>query len=462
MKITRTFHNARACFRERSHLFAAPRPCGTALKLGAPVLVLGLAMSGSAVAGPAPAPKKFASTGGEQIYTVPKGVTWIAATVGGAPGYDTTTNSTGAVGDNNDGWEVTGELAVTPGERFYVEVGQAGSASGAATFGGGGAGGSGALSPGASGGGASDVRTCSARAKSCPGHGGSLGSRLIVGAGGGGSGGSAEPTSGTGDFVNSLGASSCKQGAQLSSCLTHAVKGGTAIDGDAAYGGNGTQTPGFVAASGGSVGGGAGGDIPSSDLGTVGNTKCLMTGGGTGATGQLGQGARGASGGSNGGGGGGGGFFGGGGGGNGRTGTGSCTEPIAGHGGGGGSGSSFIGSALENGEFTAHGGSSGGVTTAVVTFQPLIRLSTPMNGATFRQGQHVKASFVCDYASGTPAANCAGTESTAGSSSTTSVASGAAIDTSTPGRHRFTVTNASASGPSEVATTITYTVVAKH
>ena len=187
-----------------------------------------------------------------------------------------------------------------------------------------------------------------------------------------------------------------------------------------------------------------------------------MTGAGTGARGQLGQGATGASGGPNGGGGGGGGFFGGGGGANGRTGTGSCTEPIAGHGGGGGAGSSFIASALVNGEFTAHGDSSGGVTTAVVTFQPLIRLSTPMNGATFRQGQRVKASFVCAYSSGTPAANCAGTESTAGSSATTSVTSGTAINTSTPGRHRFTVTNASASGPSTVETTVTYKVVAKH
>ena len=225
MKISRTFHAARADIREREHRFAALRRCRTAFKLGAPFVVLSLVVSGSAVAAPAPTAKRFVYTGAEQTYTVPAGVTWVAVTVGGAPGYDTTTNSTGSVGDNNDGWEVFGELAVTPGERFYVEVGQAGLASGAATFGGGGAGGSGALSPGASGGGASDVRTCSARAKSCPGHGGSLGSRLIVGAGGGGSGGSANPTSGTGDFVNSLGASSCTQGAQLSSCLTHVDQG---------------------------------------------------------------------------------------------------------------------------------------------------------------------------------------------------------------------------------------------
>ena len=442
-------------------LFAL-RPYRPALRLSAPLLVLSLAVVASAVAGSAPTGKKFAYTGAEQVYTVPAGVTWIGATVGGAPGYDTTTNQTGAVGDNNAGWEVFGELAVTPGERLYVEVGQAGLASGAATFGGGGAGGSGALSSGASGGGASDVRTCSAHAKSCPGHGGSLGSRLIVGAGGGGSGGSANPSNGTGDFVNSLGASSCKQGASLSSCLTHAVKGGTVVDGDAAYGGNATQTPGFVAASGGGVAGGAGGSIPSSDLGTIGNTKCLMAGSASGATGQFAQGAAGASGGPNGGGGGGGGYFGGGSGASGRTGTGSCTEPIAGHGGGGGEGSSFLATAMVNSEVTAHGSTSGDVTTAQVILQPLIRLSTPANGAKFKQGQRVKASFACDYASGTPTGGCTGVESKAGSSATTSVASGAAIDTSTPGRHRFTVTNTSESATSKVATTVTYTVVAKH
>jgi hypothetical protein len=86
-----------------------------------------------------------------------------------------------------------------------------------------------------------------------------------------------------------------------------------------------------------------------------------------------------------------------------------------------------------------------------VTLQPLIRLSTPATGATFRQGQHVKASFACTYSSGTPTANCAGT-----------VANGAAIDTSKPGRHTFTVTNNSASGPAKIATTVTYKVVAKH
>jgi hypothetical protein len=430
----------------------------TALVLSAPFLVLGLAMSGSSLAASAPVAAKFAYTGAEQTYTVPAGVTWISATVGGAPGWDTTTNSTGAVGDNNDGWEVFGELAVTPGEKLYVEVGQAGLASGAATFGGGGVGGSGALSSGASGGGASDVRTCSAHARSCSGQGGSLGSRLIVGAGGGGSGGSANPSDGTGDFVNSLGASSCKQGASLSSCLTHLLKGGTVIDGDAAYGGNSTQTPGFVAASGGGVAGGAGGVAPSSDLGTVGNTKCLMAGSASGTTGLFARGAAGASGGPNGGGGGGGGYYGGGSGASGRTGTGSCTEPIAGHGGGGGEGSSFLASAMVNGEVTAHGDSSGGVTTAQVVLQPLIRVNTPVKGATFKQGQRVRASFSCYYSSGTPTGGCTGNGSPAGAS----VASGAPLDTSKPGRHTFTVTNTSESSSSKVATTITYTVAAKH
>src|SRR5580698_5027730 len=95
-------------------------------------------------------------TGAQQTYTVPAGVTWLAITAAGAPGWDTTTNQTGAAGDNNDGYEVYGMLPVTPGEPLYAEVGQAGLASGAATFGGGGAGGTGSLAHGASGGGASD------------------------------------------------------------------------------------------------------------------------------------------------------------------------------------------------------------------------------------------------------------------------------------------------------------------
>ena len=88
---------------------------------------------------------------------------------------------------------------------LYAEVGQSGTAGGGATFGGGGA--AGAPPPGVpdcgigdqrvpcsgpwagSGGGASDVRTCSELAASCPGGGTSTGSRLIVAAGGGGVGG---------------------------------------------------------------------------------------------------------------------------------------------------------------------------------------------------------------------------------------------------------------------------------
>lgn len=141
---------------------------------------VGVLLAVLSVAAPASAElsaaKPLGYTGGEQTYTVPAGVTWLAITAAGAPGWDTTTNQTGSVGDNNDGYEVYGMLAVTPGEQLFAEVGQAGLASGAATF----------------------------------------------GAGGAGSGGNAASAAPSGDFLNSLGGDGCTEGQTLHSCATEA------------------------------------------------------------------------------------------------------------------------------------------------------------------------------------------------------------------------------------------------
>jgi hypothetical protein len=423
---------------------------------------LGVVLAGLSVAAPASAElapeKPLAYTGAQQTYTVPGGVTWLAITAAGAPGWDTTTNQTGSVGDNNDGYEVYGMLAVTPGEPLYAEVGQAGLASGAATFGGGGAGGTASLAHGASGGGASDVRTCSILG-ACPGGGGSLSSRLIVGAGGGGSGGTTLEAGSPAfaDGLNSLGGDGCTEGQTLHSCATESVASGTVIEGGEAYGGN--TLSGYTPASGGTDTGGAGSILPNSTLTYVEEEGCQMSGSVTGATGQFGVGGDGGSGNQNGGGGGGGGYFGGGGGGSGRVaGSGTCSSPPpTGVGVGGGTGSSFLSVALLNTSFEGDEDNSGTETTAGITFQPLVELTSPANSGFYTKGQVVRASYDCYYAAYS-AQYCQGSELGPGATSSTSVASGAPIDTSTLGKHTFTVFNDWASGPSRVATTVSYTV----
>ncbi|HLW96252.1 MAG TPA: glycine-rich protein, partial [Solirubrobacteraceae bacterium] len=118
-------------------------------------------------------------------YLVPAGITSISVTATGGSGGNGA-NSTGGLAAI-----ATGNLAVTPGETLYVEVGGAGDAgnlsdsSDAGGFNGGAAGSTG----GAGGGGAADVRTCSTTVVTCPdGSASSLASRLLVGGGGGGAG----------------------------------------------------------------------------------------------------------------------------------------------------------------------------------------------------------------------------------------------------------------------------------
>src|SRR6516164_3479546 len=87
----------------------------------------------------------FTFTGGAQTWTVPAGVRSATFTLYGAEGGTAvggTINSIpvpGAVGGL--GAQVTGTLPLTPGTTLQVNVGQAGTGNGAATFGGGGRGG---------------------------------------------------------------------------------------------------------------------------------------------------------------------------------------------------------------------------------------------------------------------------------------------------------------------------------
>jgi hypothetical protein len=242
----------------------------------------------------------FATTGTEQTFVVPAGISSLSIAAAGAAGGGGGGNSApGGLGGT-----ASGVVTVTPGSTLYVEVGGVGQAPGAATgssaFDGGGLG---------RGGGASDVRTVSCGAGGCPGNPASLGSRLIVAGGGGGS-----AFYGVDPYGNQTGGTGGAAGAAGAS--------GVAID-LAGIGGGDGGAPGTTAAGG---AGGAGGGVYAYDPGA--------TPGNPGAAGALGQGgaggARGAFGGD--GAGGGGGYYGGGGGGGGGSGS----------GGGGGGGSSWV------------------------------------------------------------------------------------------------------------------------
>ena len=139
------------------------------------------------------APVTFSYTGREQTYTVPVGVTGVEVEAVGANGANSFGPSPALGGT---GGMVIGELAVggdaaiAPGDTLYVAVGSTFRGDRLGGFNGGGRGGG--FSPGGTGrggGGATDVRTCSRAATSCPNGDPSALTRLIVAAGGGGAGG---------------------------------------------------------------------------------------------------------------------------------------------------------------------------------------------------------------------------------------------------------------------------------
>jgi hypothetical protein len=352
-------------------------------------------------------------TGGEQSYTVPPAVTAIEIE---ATGYSPS--------EGGRALDLAVGMAVTPGQVLYAEVGGPGGPGG---FGGGGAGGVAAGGfNGIAGGGASDVRTCSEGASSCPGGGTSSASRLVVAGGGGGTG------SGTGSFSSTCGESPGGAGAGDYTSPTEAVAGGFAIPGL-----NDFINPEFDRQAGGGTGLAAG----------VGGAVSPCTGGGrkfaSAADGASGSGADGGAGGSSlasppggGGGGGGGGYFGGGGGPSGQTETecpGVCsTSP----GSGGAGGSSFYVSQATGFIYYARSNLS-----SSIAFAPLIEINSPTGGASYTRGQTVNASYACLDA-------CVNA----------TVASGSPIDTSTVGAHSFQVSDRYASHAPAVST-VHYTVV---
>ena len=233
------------------------------------VLLVALAAPSSGLAaGPQLNTTTFSSTGFEQFWDVPAGVTTVDVVAVGASG------GTGSFGGKAAGKGAvrSGTLPVVPGQRLWIAVGGIGQSSpgtgptgAAGGFNGGAAGGSG-LTGGGGGGGASDVRTVSQFV------GGSLGSRLIVAAGGGGSGGG-------GVFGGAVGGDA-------------GLPGGTASSG-AAGGGAGTQTAG--GAPNGTLGaGGVGPDGAGKDAGGGGGGG--LYGGGGGATLNTGGGGGGGGG----------------------------------------------------------------------------------------------------------------------------------------------------------------------
>lgn len=362
------------------------------------VTVAALAAAGPLAATGDAAIQVFTSS---QPFTVPAGVTSL------------TVEAVGGRGGNLGGYgaRVTGGVAVTPGESLSVvvagngEVGLAGSGGGGAVPFGSFAGG---------GGGASQLSRA--------------GQPLVVAAGGGGAGGDSIP-----GFPGDGGPAGAA-GQPGSTALGVAGGGGGGAGGSAAAGTPGTAGPAPAGCSGGAPG--------TSDAGP----------------GQGGSGGQSADPfGFGDGGGGGGGLFGGGGGGSG----GYCAGDDTGLGGGGGGG----GSSLVPAGGTTVVDSTGfpgvtltwidpprGPTIIVPRGAPSVTIAVPSEGATYGQGQVVRASYRC--ASPTPGAralirvtSCTGT-----------VASGAAIDTAAPGARTFTVTAIGSNGEQTVRT-VGYTVV---
>jgi hypothetical protein len=255
-------------------------------------LVLGLAAAGAAMAETV----KFASTGEEQTFRVPAGVTSVHVVATGAKGGAGTGNSRSP----GFGATATGDLQVSPLQLLFIEVGgnggaATGAAGGAGGFNGGAGGGSSGDTPGpggGGGGGASDVRLVQRSV------GNSLESRLITASGGGGVGGGAEGGPGGSGASTGIGEGGTTGGPGAHSAPGVGGTGATT----SAPGGNGSLGNGGVGA----------------------NSANLVLGGG--------------------GGGGGGGVFGGGGGGNGGGG--------GENGGGGAAGSSAFGSSIKGTSIT--------------------------------------------------------------------------------------------------------------
>ena len=221
----------------------------------------------------------FSSTGVEQTFTVPAGVSSVqVVATGGRGGVTAPTGPSSAISGGAPA-RVSGVLAVTPGQVLYVEVGGDGAAgrdgSSPASFNGGGAGGRYA----GAGGGASSVASASRFASLAPDP------RLVIAAGGGGGAVALNSAGGIGGGPDAAGASTA-------SGATGGRPGGPPAV--SSTGGAGGAPDG---ASGGLGSGGAGGSTPSAFYGGGGGGGGF-TGGGGGGSGSAGSGGGGGGGGS--------------------------------------------------------------------------------------------------------------------------------------------------------------------
>ncbi len=220
---------------------------------------------------------RFDPIASEQTFQVPLGVTSIHVVAVGAPGgrggaFGSSVPSLGGLGA-----VVTSNLAVTPGEVLYVEVGAAGTDGNAIeeegvyeAFNGGGGGPSSAVVGGAGGGGggASDLRTIPLA------QAGTLQSRLLVAAGGGGGGGAPSSTvGGVGGAAGVEGGDGPGAGGGAGGGEGVATAGGAkgssdAGDGTLGHGGEGSLFAGMAGAGGGGGGGLYGGGGGGGSTGT--------------------------------------------------------------------------------------------------------------------------------------------------------------------------------------------------
>jgi hypothetical protein len=134
-------------------------------------------LAGTAANAAALDPRTFTFTGSEQTYHVPAGISAVRIKAIGAPGGDKTFDGAGGYGAR-----LVADLAVTPGQTLYVEVGGDGDDSSAPGWNGGGASTDTADNLAGYGGGASDVRLKPGTSATA------LRSRVVVAGGGGGAG----------------------------------------------------------------------------------------------------------------------------------------------------------------------------------------------------------------------------------------------------------------------------------